>query len=87
MRKLLTLLKYSLAAAVVTIVGSVIGMSIGCAVVLDVLPRPSSHFCGNDYLAGGALIGAGIGLAGVVAIAVKEIKANRQRPHTSESAS
>lgn len=73
MRMLLLLLKYSLAAIVVTTVGGVIGMMIGGAVLLNI-PPPESPLCGNDYLAGGALIGASIGVATVIAISVLENK-------------
>lgn len=73
MRTLMILLKYSLAAIVVSIVGSVVGMSIG-GVVLYILPRRNLYLCGNDYLEGGALMGAGIGLATVIALAVQENK-------------
>lgn len=86
MRMLLLLLKYSLAAIVVTTVGGVIGMMIGSAVLLNI-PPPESPLCGNDYLAGGALIGASLGMATVIAIAVLENKKKRQRSVQLEKAS
>ncbi|QDT71094.1 hypothetical protein [Lacipirellula limnantheis] len=86
MRTLLMLLKYSLAAIVVTTVGGGIGMVIGGAVLLNI-PPPDSPLCGNDYLAGGGLIGAAIGLATVITLAVLENKKKRQRSVQLEKAS
>jgi len=86
MRTLLLLLKYSLAAIVVTTAGGVIGTMIGSAVLINI-PPPDRPLCGNDYLAGGGLIGAAIGLATVIALAVLENKEKRQRSAQLEKAS
>lgn len=75
MRIFLMVVKYSLAAVFVMTVGGVIGTMIGGAVLINI-PPPDSPLCGNDYLAGGGLIGAAIGLATVIALAVLENKKN-----------
>lgn len=87
MRTFLMLLKYLLATLVVTTVGSVIGTTIGCAVARIANPRPNPHLCGMDYLTGGALIGALLGLVAVIALAVQENKRRRQRSIQSEQTS
>lgn len=86
MRTLQMLLKYSLAGIVVTTVSGGIGMLIGGTVLLNI-PPPKSPLCGNDYLAGGALIGGLLGLAAVIALAIQEIKRKRQISTQSEQAS
>lgn len=86
MRTLLMLLKYSLAAIFVTAVGGLIGTMIGGVVLINIPPL-DSPLCGNDYLAGGSLIGAAIGLAAVIALAVLEKKQKRQCSAQLEKAS
>lgn len=88
MRTVLVLLKYAAAALLAMAIVGGFGMMIGGVVARAIIPRPNPHlYEGLEYVMGGALIGALLGLAGVVAIAIKEIKANRQRAHNSELAS
>ena len=85
MRTFLMLLKYSLAAIFVSIVFGGVGMMLGGVVARMINPRPNPHLMeGMEYVMGGALIGALLGLAAVIALAVRENKRRRQRSIQSE---
>lgn len=82
MSTFLMLLKYSLAAIFVSTVFGGVGMMLGGVVARIINPRPNPHLMeGVEYVMGGALIGALLGLAAVIALGVREFKKNR-RPST-----
>lgn len=85
MRTFLMLLKYLLAAIFVSIVFGGVGMMLGSVVARMINPHPNPHLMeGMEYVMGGALIGALLGLAAVIAVAVQESKKRRQRSIPSE---
>lgn len=88
MRAFLILLKYLLAAIVVMTIFGGVGMMIGGVVADVVYPRPNAHiYQGIEFVMGGALLGALLGLIAVVAAAIQEIKKKRRRSIQSEQAS
>jgi zinc transporter ZupT len=87
-RVFLMLLKYSLAAIFVTTVFGGVGMMLGGVIARIINPRPNPHLMeGVEYVMGGAMIGALLGLAAVIALAVQENKRRRQRSIQSEQTS
>ena len=88
MRIFLMIVKYSLAAVFVMTVFGGVGMMLGGVVARIINPRPNPHLMeGVEYVMGGALIGALLGLAAVIALAVQESKRRRQRLIPSEQTS
>ena len=88
MRIFLMVVKYSLAAVFVMTVFGGVGMMLGGVVARIINPRPNPHLMeGVEYVMGGALIGALLGLAAVIALAVRENKRRRQRSIQSEQTS
>lgn len=88
MRTFLMLMKYSLAAIFVSIVFGGVGMMLGGVIARIINPRPNPHLMeGVEYVMGGALIGALLGLAAVIAVAVQENKRRRKRSIQAEQTS
>ena len=86
MRTFLMLLKYSLAAIFVSTVFGGVGMMLGGVVARIINPRPNPHLMeGVEYVLGGALIGALLGLAAVIALGVREFKNHRRYSTQSKS--
>jgi hypothetical protein len=81
------IVKYSLAAIFVMAVFGGVGMMIGGVVARVVDPAPSHSYQGIGIVIVGAGLGAAIGLIAIVALAIKEIKKNRQRSVQTETAS
>ncbi|WP_428307513.1 hypothetical protein [Lacipirellula sp.] len=88
MRTILVLLKYLVAALLAMVVVGGAGMMLGSIVARAINPHPNPHlYEGMEYVMGGALIGALLGLVGVIVAAIRAAKAERQRSNNSESAS
>jgi hypothetical protein len=88
MRTILTLLKYVAAALLAMAIVGGIGMMLGSIIARAINPHPNPHlYEGLEYVMGGALIGALLGLIGVIVAAVRANTAKRRRSNNSESAS
>ncbi|BBO30553.1 hypothetical protein [Lacipirellula parvula] len=88
MRTILVLLKYVAAALLAMVIVGGAGMMLGSIVARSINPHPNPHlYEGLEYVMGGALIGALLGLVGVIVAAIRATRAKRQRSNNSESAS